>query len=77
MNNKTVKTTEFIAVDSDGNKHRIVEFTLLVGVTSDGVSSFIPGNKVYQLQNGCPVNSLGNGGFEIVETGVVLKRSTA
>lgn len=66
------KTAEFDAVDPDGNRYCILEFTPYKEVMSDGQLVRTAGIKALMLRNGDAVRLSDDGGFEIVRSGVRL-----
>lgn len=74
MKVKMNKTAEFDAVDADGNRYRILEFTPYKEVVVDGQLVRAAGVKALMLRNGDAVRLSDDGSFEIVSSGARLLR---
>lgn len=72
------RTDSFTAHAKDGSVYQIYEFTQMLNAQTihDAGPKLEPGIKAYRLQNGDPVNRIGDGEFEIVRTSVRVTRAT-
>ena len=71
MNHNTIQTDQFLAIDSNGNEHTILEFTELVDSASlgDTGSTLLDSNREYRIATGEHLNRVGEKEFVLVETG--------
>jgi hypothetical protein len=73
MSRKIVKQTgSFIASDTEGRTYRIHVFTEYIDVSSRDREEWIPGMKSLCTNDGCSVNQLDKGQYQVVTTGALL-----
>ena len=76
MNHNTIQTDQFLAVDSNGEKHTLLEFTELVDSASlgDTGSTLLDSTREYRKSTGEHLNRVGEKEFVLVETGENLTK---
>lgn len=68
-------TGNFQAVDDEGNKHDITEYTLFRHTTTADMAENTDGDRVnYKAGNGAPVRRISEDEFEIESSGARLRR---
>jgi hypothetical protein len=71
-----MKTNEFTALAEDGTSVTIQEFTDLIDVSSaDNPNARIRGLKTLLTVDGMHVNVVGEGEYEVVQTGLRLRKA--
>lgn len=72
---KIMETNRYRATGNDGRKYEIIETTEFINTTtlSDTAPQWTAGMKALRTSNGDPVNKIGEGTYEILRRGVILK----
>ncbi len=73
--NRQIKTDMFVAESKAGERYRIVEYTEMIEVKAMGKREELPGLKRLMTTDRLPVNKNNDGTYEIVESGIVIKRT--
>lgn len=72
---QTVHVETVETEDAEGRRVHVHIFQeVVVNRSLSGATERITGSKLYRLEGGGHVHPLGNGNFEIVATGVTLRR---
>ena len=76
MNSNTIQTDQFFAIDNNGEKHTILEFTEIVDSASlgDTGSTLLDSSRAYRKSTGEHLNRVGEKEFVLVETGENLTK---
>lgn len=69
--------TTFETVDPNGNRVTLVQLQDMIDVTPAGSREreYVPGSKRVRLSSGAAVNFIDDNTFEVVSTGVRLRRA--
>ncbi len=76
MNHNSIQTDQFLAIDSYGEKHTILEFTELVDSASlgDTGSTLLDSTREYRKSTGEYLNRVGEKEFVLLDTGEKLTK---
>jgi hypothetical protein len=69
------KTGEIMAIDAQGNRHKILKYTDFETVDTFGASEEVAGYDEYRLVTGEAVNKISDDEFFVVVSNVALKRT--